>query len=195
MFARDAETWAHARDEFDKLGAAVLGPPFLAPDVFAQLRADAVAQRERAWLCDFPEIPGRSTRQFMHRAEFGALGRAFLESPEIAALIAEVTGAQLVPCYSASSYTYYEQPGDVCGRHVDRPGTSTLSLLITLDADWGPSPSAGVGLDIETVPPLRVTSRPNRAVLLHGSRWPHTRPPLGPGERVWILSCCYGSAP
>lgn len=187
--------------EFDISGAVTLGPPCLDEHLFDQMVREARRQRTAAWLCERSGDDGQSCAQRNWRAELGSASRALLSSEEIQRIIYEITGTWFEPSFEASCFTYYESPSDFLSSHQDRPESCALSLLIYLESAQAETSLHGDGLDLfiatrarpqsETGTLLRVTARPNRAVILRGSELPHYRPNLSPGESVSLLSACF----
>lgn len=188
------------KTEFEISGAVTLGPPCLNERSFDQMVCEARQQRASAWLCERSGDDGQSCAQRNWRAELGPASRALLSSEEFQRIIYEITGTWFEPSFEASCFTYYESSLDFLSVHQDRPESCALSVLIYLEssqADTSP-PGDGLGLFISTrnKPPsdtgtlLRVTARPNRAVILRGAELPHYRPHLSPGESISLLSAC-----
>ena len=197
---------AAARAQYAAHGLAVLDP-CLTEDALRAMIAEAEDARLAAWVCQHAFEPGKSIDQRALRAEFGPLAKALLESEALGALLAAVSGGPLEVCYRSSSYTYYETPGDFCGAHVDRSGKPTVTFILGLDARALGERSGGMELRAypgspdrrsRTSPMLRVSTHVTRAVIVWGSEVVHERLPIGPGERIAVLSCCFippGSPP
>lgn len=185
--------------EFSMSGAAVLGPPALSPALYKALAAEALTQSTNAsWHLTGERSLGEIA-QSNRRGFLGPLARDFMAAHETTGLLRLVTGRNLVPSWSASCYTYYDNSGHFLGEHCDKPEACRVALLVYLDARWdrGEAPSAGLMLHVfagdssDTPLSLRITSLPNRIVILDGAQHAHLRPKLGPRESLTMLAACY----
>jgi tetratricopeptide (TPR) repeat protein len=182
-------------------GFAVYGPPAVPPELFEALCRDARTQRPRGW--------GQPQRQTVEhqawRAEPGDAGRAFLNGPEILALLQALVGEPVLPSPAGTCYTYYEGPGGHMATHLDRAIDCSFTLILYLEAEWPAGAQPGPGLELELWPPgplpepdcapsRRVASRPNLLLIGKGAQVPHRRPPLAAGERLVALTACYAPA-
>ncbi len=183
-------------------GAAVLGPPALAPGLHAALVEEAWAQsRDASWALTGEQAAGE-IGQNNRRAFLGPIARDLLASSEVLTLLRRTTGLALKPSWSASCYTFYTGPGQHMGEHCDKFEACRIAMLVYLESEWpdGAPPGAGLMLHIfegdnaATPLRLRITSRANRVVLLNGAHLAHLRPPLADGERLAMLAACYALA-
>lgn len=189
-----------ARATFAEQGVLVLGPPGLQESWFQLLVEESRRQRSGAWACEHLDPPEGVCAQRNRRAELGPLARRLISSEALLEPLGAVAGVPLRPGFEASCYTYYETPGDFLATHRDRPDSCALTLLLYLEASHMAESALGEGLmlyvydegdDAGYAPRLRVRARPNRLVFLRGASLPHSRPPLGIGERVSLLSACF----
>lgn len=182
--------------EFAARGFVVLGPPALDPAVHDALVEESRAQRRvSAW-----DLAGDGTAGSMAqdnvRAQLGPLARQLMASAALRGFIGAVTGRLVIPGWSATCLTFYDQPGQYIGKHRDKVDACHYALLLYLEAEWpGDVPGPGVQLHIERVDddpdPVRITARRNRLALVHGSRLTHYRPPLAAGEAVSLVAGCF----
>ena len=186
------------RERFAETGVAVIGPPALSPDVHSALAAEARLERANsAWeLHGERGVPG-SLAQDTVRAQLGAQAREFAAAGATRALLQALTGHTVVPGWSATCLTFYDRPGMHLGAHRDKEDACQYAILLYLEVEWPSQREAGPGLQLHIMEPddeavaLRVTARPNRAIVLHGARLTHFRPPLVEGERLSMLNACY----
>lgn len=184
---------------FSISGAAVLGPPALNLAWYKALVEEARTQSTNAsWHLTGERCSGEIA-QSNRRGFLGPVARGFVAALETTGLLRAVTGRNLVPSWSASCFTYYDNSGHFLGEHCDKPEACRVALLVYLDARWdrGEVPSAGLMLHVfagdssDTPLSLRITSLPNRIVILNGAQNAHLRPKLGPGESLTMLAACY----
>jgi hypothetical protein len=187
------------RREFQKTGTAVLREPALDPLVWRQLCAEASTQRSAsAWHLYSKTAPGEIQQDNL-RGHLGVRARSLLSAAETFDLLAEVTGQQLEPAWSASCYTYYDLPGSYMGEHCDKFNDCRIAFLFYLEAKWPADRGPGSGLQLHvfkgdnsgTELVRRVTARSNRAVIVNGAEQAHFRPPLAPGESLMMLAGCF----
>lgn len=187
---------ARARDRFASRGVVVLGPPALDARVFGALAAETPRQRTRAgWELDGTRRSG-FVDQMTVRAELGPAARALLAAGSTISTLRAVTGEHLRPSWAASCMTYYEQPGQFLGEHTDKQSACRYAVLVYVHvAHCGTAGGQGTTLCVRLLDPgsgtLAVTAAANRVVILYGSRLPHWRPPLMPGEAVSLLAGCF----
>jgi hypothetical protein len=193
----DAEVSRAAAARFAETGVVVFGPPAIDPAVFEPLAAESAEQRRVAnWLLH-NEIDDRSSGQDTVRAHLGPLGRELMAAGATRALLQRITGMPVIPGWSATCLTYYDEPGQFLGAHRDKDVECHIAILVYLMARWPQGEVPGPGVQLHVLEPsdrnviLRVTACPNRIVVLHGSRLTHYRPPLAPGEAVGLLAGCF----
>lgn len=185
--------------EFDDRGFVVLGPAALDPTVHDALVAESRVQRKvSAWDLVGDGAAGTMAQDNV-RAQLGPLARQLMASAALRGFIGAVTGRLVIPGWSATCLTFYDQPGQYIGKHRDKVDACHIALLLYLGASWpGDEPGPGVQLHVERFDddptPYRITARGNRLVLLHGSRFTHYRPALAPGESVSLVAGCFALA-
>ena len=196
--AREA---AEMRLQFSRVGVAVYGPPALDPWLVSALIEEAQEQRRVASWSLVGERKRGQIYQDNIRAHLGPICREFLAAGATGALLKAVTGYSLVPGWSATCLTYYDQPGKHMGLHTDKKDACFIGLLVYLSSSWPEErpPSPGLQLHIykddhggELL--ARVTSRANRIIIFMGSELSHARPPLEEGETLMMLNGCYQKA-
>jgi len=195
----DAAGEAVLRDEFNHRGAAVVPGPALEKRLWQALCTEAALERTRgAWRLEATQVIGEISQENV-RGHLGPLGRGLLASDYTRRLLKQVTGLELEPSWSASCYTYYDEPGAYLGEHCDKYDACRVAMLTYLLADWPAHLLPGPGLQLEVFAadssrsPLvaRITSRSNRVVILNGSRQAHRRAALAPGESLTLLAGCF----
>lgn len=193
-FSRIADL-AMLHSTFREQDACALGPPALRQPAFLALEREAGLMRSQAW-----HVGGRSdVQQSNWRASLGSAALSFLESDSTTRLLESVTGTTLAFSPEASCYTYYDEVGDYCGVHRDRSESCTVTLILCLAASTAPGTARSPGMELFVFgkrfptdePRLRVSSRPNRIVIMRGCETFHGRPQLGDGERVVLLTACF----
>jgi hypothetical protein len=145
----------------------------------------------------------------LHTAGAGAAQDALYESPWLHAFLSEQCGAAIVPSGNRGSYSYYVQPGDHLGLHLD-VDTCDVTLITVLHDDTDPADAAG-GLAVypgALGAPLRqvraapeagmgvVKAAPGQSIVILGGLVPHRVLPLGPwGQRIISALCFRAAAP
>jgi hypothetical protein len=182
------------RENFAATGVVAFGPPALSPRTFGSLQREALRQRRHAWSAG----ANSTVEQSNLRAPLGPAGLQFLRAKPTIALLTRIAGFRVAHSPEASCHTYYESPDHFCGVHLDRPDTCELTLLLCLAAEWVGSASPGMALHLfgsryrpGQVPQLRITSVPNRLLVLLGGSVFHGRPQLATEERAAILTACF----
>jgi hypothetical protein len=185
-----------ARKRFAARGVVVIGPPAIKATLFAALVEEARHQRATsAW-----DLVGtdRADRvdQVTVRAELGPLARALVAADSTATTLHHITGEYIRPSWGATCMTYYEKPGQFLGEHTDKRQDCRYAMLVYVHVSHAPAgASYGTGLHVRLADPpgatLVVTAAANRIVLLNGSQLAHWRPPLAPGESVFLLAGCF----
>lgn len=197
-FALTAAGLQAAQASFARCGVAVLGPPAVVPDGFSALRAEVCHQRRLdAW--ELRSHDGRSrVPEATVRSGLGPVSRAFAGDPRTIAQVRAVVGRPVEPSWAATCTTWYDHPGAWLARHLDHPERCTITVLLGVESIWPagvPAPPGNQlwvhGSEVSTQPWLKITTRPNRAIVLDGRRWQHERPPLGAGQLVAVLCLCF----
>jgi hypothetical protein len=186
------------RRSLERDGAFVIGTPAVGRGPFLRLVDESRLQRPRGWPVDTQSTVSQSN----WRAPLGDEAIAFLSGPQTLSLLRRVTGSPIQLSPEASCYTYYDSESSFCGIHRDRADACSVTLLLCLEAT-APASTASPGMalfvfgteyrdgDTER---MRITSRTNRLVVLRGADVFHGRPHLAPGERVIVLTACYGAS-
>lgn len=162
------------------------------------LRLEAAAQRASAW----SRTSGAASPYQAMRAELGDAARAFLQSPELGGLLADLLDEPFTLSASASCYTYYEKPGDFLGLHRDRALDCAATVIVYVDARSSSPDASDSGLNVHiyaaadaSQPPIAtIPTRTGALVIGRGSSAWHERPPLKPGESVTALTACFKPA-
>ena len=143
----------------------------------------------------------------LHTAGAGAAQDALYASPWLHAFLSAQCGVPIGPSGNRGSYSYYVQPGDHLGLHLD-VDTCDVTLITVLHDDTDPADPAG-GLAVypgALGAPLRqvraapeagmgvVKARPGQSIVILGGLVPHRVLPLGPwGQRI-ISALCFRAA-
>ena len=150
---------------------------------------------------------GGMPQRALHTAGAGAVQDALYASPWLHAFLAAQCGTPIGPSGNRGSYSYYVQPGDHLGLHLD-VDTCDVTLITVLQDDTDPADPAG-GLAVyprALGAPLRevraapeegmavVKARPGQSIVILGGLVPHRVLPLGAsGQRV-ISALCFSAA-
>jgi len=187
--------------DFRRSGVAVFGPPALDTRIIDEIVAEGhEQQRIASWRLQGERKRGQIYQDNL-RAHLGPLCREFLAAGATGALLKAVTGYSLVPGWSATCLTYYDEPGKHMGLHTDKPDACFIGMLVYLSSTWPESQPPSPGLQLHIYEDdhggkllMRVTSRSNRIVIFMGSVLSHARPPLEAGEKLMMLNGCYQRA-
>ena len=158
---------------------------------------------------DGSEGRGGMPARALHTAGAGAAQDALYGSAWLHAFLSEQCGAAIVPSGNRGSYSYYVQPGDHLGLHLDID-TCDVTLITVLHDDTDPADAAG-GLAVypgALGAPLRqvraapeagmgvVKASPGQSIVILGGLVPHRVLPLGPwGQRIISALCFRAAAP
>jgi len=194
----DSATVGKLRASFREQGVAVLGPPAITAAAHGDLVAESLAQRKlQTWrVTETGEDPW-TLPQDLVRVHLGDSARELIDSHSTATLLKAITDWSTEPAWNSSCFTFYDRPGTFIGRHTDRLDLCQLGILLYLEVQWQESqPGPGLQLNIDgdgNVPwtKLQIDSRANRIVVFHGARFVHHRPPMGVGESLSLLNCCF----
>lgn len=196
-FLLDADQAAEATERYRARGVVVLGEPALTPAIFAAIRQECAEQRVTANWALVGDGQQGAVDQDTVRAHLGPVVRTLMAAGATRALLRQITGEHLIPGWSATCLTYYDQPGQRLGRHRDKVDACRHAMLIYVHARWPAGQPPGPGLKLHVLDPVTtavrvtVTAVPNRIVLLHGSQLEHYRPALQAGEEVGLIAGCY----
>jgi hypothetical protein len=134
----------------------------------------------------------------------GELQDALYASPALHAFLGAHCGARIVPTGNRGSYSYYVEPGDFLGPHLDID-TCDVTLITVLHDDTDPREAAG-GLAVyphQFGAPLHriraapaqgvglIKARPGQSILLLGGLVPHHVVPLGASGQRIISALCF----
>jgi hypothetical protein len=129
-------------------------------------------------------------------APSGPVAQAFGTDPELCRLVERAVGTGVLPGNGVTSgdnatYLFYDVQGDGIQPHIDPFGlTNVLVMLERIPPSDGSEGSALIlyqpGQD-----PTRLSLRPGDVIVLMGAGSVHCREPLGPGERVTMLSLVF----
>lgn len=189
---------ANLQQQFQYYGAAVLGPAAIEPALFHRLQQESQQQyHDVSWPLQSNGVKNK-VNEDTQRAHLGPISQALMQIAG-ETLVPQVTQQQVEPGWRASCFTYYQRPGQYLGLHTDQKRDCAIALLITVDAQWNTAPGPGLQLHVyeDDTPQnlqIRITSRPNRLIILNGSQRSHQRPPLAPGESVAVMCGCYRRA-
>lgn len=189
-------------DDADRLARAVLATGFdivdqaIEPAALEALRAEARAQKRIAAHASRATSPVYSARI----GKLGEYAKAFLCSPTLARLVADVVGAPVEVNISMSCFTFYDE-GDCLGPHLDQPADEcAVTVIVYLEVEAGPDSPRSTGLVLCVFgPEMRDDSRPivtipsavGAMVIGRGSQVWHERPRLSRSESVTALTACY----
>jgi hypothetical protein len=144
----------------------------------------------------------------LHTAGGGEVQDALYASPALHAFLSSQCGQPIVPSGTRGSYSYYVEPGDFLGLHLD-VDTCDVTLITVLQDDTDPNDPGGglavfpgaLGAPLGHVRASRgagmtvVKARPGESIVILGGLVPHQVLPLGAhGQRV-ISALCFCAAP
>ena len=143
----------------------------------------------------------------LQTAGAGAVQDALYASPWLHAFLSAQCGQPIGPSGNRGSYSYYVEPGDHLGLHLD-VDTCDVTLITVLQDDTDPrDPGGGLAVYPRALgAPLRavraapedgmalVKARPGQSIVILGGLVPHRVLPLGSGQRIISALCfCAGS--
>jgi hypothetical protein len=144
----------------------------------------------------------------LHTAGAGAVQDALYASAWIHAFLTAQCGTPIVPSGNRGSYSYYVEPGDHLGLHLD-VDSCDVTLITVLHDDTDPSdPAGGLAVypralgaplgEVRAAPEAGmalVKARPGQSIVILGGLVPHRVLPLGAtGQRI-ISALCFRAAP
>jgi len=183
------------RQDINNNGFALLEAPALKSDWFDNLNKEIGQQMSESW--DKPKQGMDAER--VQRANLGPVAQQLLTDNETLDFMFEVFGEEFEPSFAATCYTYYDDKDYYLGKHLDRESSCTVTLIVYLVCSWPENtlPSSGLSLEVfgqnasEGAAPTVIPTRSNSIVLGRGSRFPHQRPKLQQGERLYALTACF----
>jgi hypothetical protein len=157
---------------------------------------------------DGAEGRGGMPARALQTAGAGAVQDALYASPWLHAFLSAQCGQPIGPSGNRGSYSYYVEPGDHLGLHLD-VDTCDVTLITVLQDDTDPrDPAGGLAVYPRALgAPLRevraapedgmalVKARPGQSIVILGGLVPHRVLPLGgSGQRIISALCfCAGS--
>ena len=151
---------------------------------------------------DGAEGRGGMPARALHTAGAGAVQDALYASPWLHAFLSGQCGTPIVPSGNRGSYSYYVEPGDHLGLHLD-VDTCDVTLITVLHDDTDPSdPAGGLAVypgalgamlrEVRAAPEdgmAVVKARPGQSIVILGGLVPHRVLPLGPrGQRAATMA-------
>lgn len=132
---------------------------------------------------------------------------ALYSSPWLHAFLSAQCGHPIVPSGNRGSYSYYVEPGDFLGLHLD-VDTCDVTLITVLHDGTDPAgPAGGLAVYPDALgAPLRqvraapeagislVKARPGQSIVILGGLVPHRVLPLGPSGQRIISALCFRAA-
>ena len=150
---------------------------------------------------------GGTPARALHTAGAGEVQDALYASPWLQAFLTAQCGHPIVPSGNRGSYSYYVEPGDHLGLHLD-VDTCDVTLITVLQDDTDPGdPGGGLAAyparlgsalrDVRAAPDdgiALVKAQPGQSIVILGGLVPHRVLPLGArGQRV-ISALCFRAA-
>jgi hypothetical protein len=150
---------------------------------------------------------GGTPSRALQTAGGGDVQDAVYAAPWLHAFLSAQCGHPIVPSGNRGSYSYYVEPGDFLGLHLD-VDTCDVTLITVLQDDSDPADPAG-GLAVyprAMAAPLRavrpaleagmslVKARPGQSIVILGGLVPHRVLPLGPSGQRIISALCFRAA-
>ena len=122
VFAKPGSTFtSEVAQRFTEIGAVVVGPPALDPELHEALTAEAGLQiDESGWRLEGAREAGEIS-QNNRRAHLGPVARAYLSSDAVLSWLYLLTGEKLAPSWSATCYTRYAGPWSTWANTATRP--------------------------------------------------------------------------
>jgi hypothetical protein len=186
-------------EQFDKYGLVILPNPSLDKEYFNALKSESISQREHAWLCEKKATGDNQLAQRNFRSELGAFATEFFSCKKTRDLICSIVNMKVEPSFAASCYTYYESEKDFLGIHTDRELDCKITVLLYLDVRYRQRKGPGEGIKLKLYNHKKgvfshfysITPCTNLICILKGSKIPHGRDRLQPGECINLLALCY----
>ena len=150
---------------------------------------------------------GGTPSRALHTAGAGEVQDALYASPWLQAFLTAQCGHPIVPSGNRGSYSYYVEPGDHLGLHLD-VDTCDVTLITVLQDDTDPGdPGGGLAAyparlgsalrDVRAAPDdgiALIKAQPGQSIVILGGLVPHRVLPLGArGQRV-ISALCFRAA-
>ena len=176
----------------------------LAAEAYA---AYSTSDRQELDRGDDVEGRGGAPARALHSAGGGVVQDALYASPWVSEFLTAQCGAPVAPTGNRGSYSYYAQPGDHLGVHLDID-TCDVTLITVLQDDTDPGdPGGGLAAyparlgsalrDVRAAPDdgiALIKAQPGQSIVILGGLVPHRVLPLGArGQRV-ISALCFRAA-
>jgi hypothetical protein len=143
----------------------------------------------------------------LHTAGAGAVQDALYASPGLHAFLSAQCGHPIVPSGNRGSYSYYVEPGDHLGLHLD-VDSCDVTLITVLHADTAPAdPGGGLAVypsrlgaplrDVRDAPEAGmglIKADPGQSIVILGGLVPHRVLPLGASGQRIISALCFTAA-
>ena len=158
---------------------------------------------------DGAEGRGGMPARALHTAGAGAAQDALYASPLLHGFLSAQCGTAIVPSGNRGSYSYYVEPGDHLGLHLD-VDSCDVTLITVLHDDTDPDdPGGGLAVypgalgaplrEVRATPEAGmgvVKASPGQSIVILGGLVPHRVLPLGPwGQRIISALCFRAAAP
>lgn len=160
----------------------------------------AEANRQECAEDDGAEGRGGTPERALASTGGGPAQDAFYASPELASFLSQLCGTPMVPSGNRGSYSFYVEPGDHLGLHLDIP-TCDLTLITVLHDSTPPSDASGglavwrrlLGqpLSLARAHPHEaehVAATAGQSIVILGGHVPHRVLPIGPGGGQRVIS-------
>jgi hypothetical protein len=143
----------------------------------------------------------------LHTAGAGAVQDALYASPGLHAFLSAQCGHPIVPSGNRGSYSYYVEPGDHLGLHLD-VDSCDVTLITVLHDDTDPAdPGGGLAVypsrlgaplrDVRDAPEAGmglIKADPGQSIVILGGLVPHRVLPLGASGQRIISALCFTAA-
>jgi hypothetical protein len=206
-----------------QIPARILASPFLQgggfgvfeglvdPALQAHLLTEALTHYPSAILSEVIEGDGENFRggtpaRRFSSASGGPIQDSFYHSPQILALLAQLTGVRLSPTGQHGTYSYYVRPGDHLAVHRDVEACD-LTVITCLHSRSNAGAQGGVlclyphhlftPLSVVRKKPtegaVRLTLKPGQSLVFFGGIVPHYLSPTAPGQERIVSVLCYAA--
>jgi hypothetical protein len=200
-------SWLGTGPLFRDGGVALIDDHLIDPYTFAQLGAEAQlnyadATRQVCGQDNGDDWRGGYPARALSSAGGGPVQDALYASPQLHELLSDVCGGPIRPSGNRGSYSYYVEPGDFLGLHLDIL-TCDVTLITVLSDSSPPGGGSlavrrtGVGVALSTLrampdPVEDVIKAPaGQHIVILGGMVPHRVLPLVPGGQRVISALCF----
>lgn len=207
----DAAAGRLLRGPVGAAGGVVVVDGLPEPGLLARLQQEAYAEypssdRQQVDVDDGAPGRGGTPARRLFTAGGGPVQDAFYTAPWLAQWLTSLCGSTIRPTGTRGSYSYYVEPGDRLGLHLDVDACD-VTLISVLRDDAGPdAPSGGLlvhaahlGADLHAVRRSPedgvglVKAVPGQSVVLLGGLLPHETVPVDPGGTRIISALCFAA--